>query len=665
MGIKSFIKSIGENLSKKSYTGLLQSVSLREGISNWGKEDFLKANEISLYVNKCIAKRAEKVGEIDFVLKKGDKVIERHELLNLLYKPNKIYTKEMFWSLYQKYLDLTGDVYIWMESSREIFDKKKISALHLLRPDLVTMVVDNDTGELQKYVLRKPGGTEIPYKPEEIIHIFEPNPISPFSGMSLLAAGTKAIDTENQISEYHSKILRNGGKVEGVFKFKTDKLSPTQLKELKDDYKRKYSEAKRSGQPLFLGGDWDYVNIGLNPQELSFLEAKNITLNDILIMCGTPKSVLGSFDDIKFDNADASIKIFLRETIKPLLKKLTTNLDEVLFPDDLTLEFVDPTPEDVDRQLKVIDSGIKNYYMTPNEVRKMQGMDPIDGGDDLLVPFSVTPLGQEKQAPIAPQDQNNQDPNKDNTQKQKGFNHPLKDDFFRKRYGQLMIKRMDKNEKKLVGVIDDYFSEQEARLTARLDAGITRTFRRKGLLDEIWDSALELSIAKEKFLPVLQEMLKRAGVDAMELAGSTFTFSLSGEIASWLDKKVNVFSDINETTFKKLTKQFEESLAANESRQDLIKRIQGAYGDISKGRAATIARTEVLGVTQKGTFEGYKQANMPIKIWVAVMDSHTRDSHAMMDGEEVPIDMPFSNGLHFPGEYGGPAEEVINCRCTI
>jgi len=24
----------------------------------------------------------------------------------------------------------------------------------------------------------------------------------------------------------------------------------------------------------------------------------------------------------------------------------------------------------------------------------------------------------------------------------------------------------------------------------------------------------------------------------------------------------------------------------------------------------------------------------------------------------------FSNGLMYPGELGGPAEEVINCRCT-
>lgn len=35
-----------------------------------------------------------------------------------------------------------------------------------------------------------------------------------------------------------------------------------------------------------------------------------------------------------------------------------------------------------------------------------------------------------------------------------------------------------------------------------------------------------------------------------------------------------------------------------------------------------------------------------------------------MDGETVPIDAKFSNGLRFPRDPDGPADEVINCRCV-
>jgi hypothetical protein len=53
---------------------------------NYSETDYLNAYEISLYLNVALNKRADKVGEIDFQLMKGDKDIEQHDLLNLLSK---------------------------------------------------------------------------------------------------------------------------------------------------------------------------------------------------------------------------------------------------------------------------------------------------------------------------------------------------------------------------------------------------------------------------------------------------------------------------------------------------------------------------------------------------------------------------------------------------
>lgn len=57
---------------------------------------------------------------------------------------------------------------------------------------------------------------------------------------------------------------------------------------------------------------------------------------------------------------------------------------------------------------------------------------------------------------------------------------------------------------------------------------------------------------------------------------------------------------------------------------------------------------------------------MPLlKEWVVTSDN-PRQSHLEMDGETVPIDEPFSNGLMFPGQYApGRAEEVAGCTCIV
>ena len=40
-------------------------------------------------------------------------------------------------------------------------------------------------------------------------------------------------------------------------------------------------------------------------------------------------------------------------------------------------------------------------------------------------------------------------------------------------------------------------------------------------------------------------------------------------------------------------------------------------------------------------------------------------NHVKMDGETVPIDARFSNGLRYPCDPEGPARETIKCRCYV
>lgn len=81
------------------------------------------------------------------------------------------------------------------------------------------------------------------------------------------------------------------------------------------------------------------------------------------------------------------------------------------------------------------------------------------------------------------------------------------------------------------------------------------------------------------------------------------------------------------------------------------------------------SRTAMTGAHGAGTQAGFEQAEEQgielEKEWMSAFDDRTRDSHAEMDGERVPVDQPFSNGLMFPGDPNGPPEEVWNCRCNM
>jgi len=657
----SIFKDIAGMLSKRSYTGMI-SGNLPSS-SRWGASDYLKAMDISLYTDRALSKRAEKVGEVEWMVKDrlGEAVVG-HPVLKVLNHPNQYYSGPQFWALFQKYYDALGTAYIVKDIGRELFESTKVQNIHLLRPDMVKPVFSADKSEIIKYEYRTSGAT-IDYDPAQIIMVFNPDPSNPLQGRSLLKSGIKTIQTEVQIAAYHSRVLENGGKVEGVFKFKTPRLTQEQLAQLKDDYQKEYSDARKAGTPMFLGGDSDYVRTGLTPDELSYLDAKKMTLEDIIIMTGVPKPLLGSFDDIQYSNADAAIRIFLRETIKPLLTNLATSLDRTMVGETETLTFVDPTPENIEDKIKETEAGVRNYFMTINEARVRHGYEELPDGDVIMVPFNMLPLGEPSRLSVPASDSEKK------IKSTKEIEHPLRDEVFRKKYGETRAKKEDKQVVGFNKVVVSYFDEQKTRLIA--DINSRKAFKKKGLLDEAFSLELEAKLAKVSFMPLLTQLLAEAGEDAMELAGSGFSFNVGADIASWLDNGLTQTAEfIVATTHKKLTSEFAESFAAGETRDQLIGRIEETYDGISKGRAASIARTEVHSVNQYGTFQGYKQSNMPIKIWVSVIDSETRGmdfmdeaDHVSLDGEEVPIDMPFSNGLMYPGDKSGGPAEFINCRC--
>lgn len=80
------------------------------------------------------------------------------------------------------------------------------------------------------------------------------------------------------------------------------------------------------------------------------------------------------------------------------------------------------------------------------------------------------------------------------------------------------------------------------------------------------------------------------------------------------------------------------------------------------------ARTAMTSAHNKGRLDSlFRAQSMGIEVakeWVAYIDNVTRDSHVDVNGEVVPLEKTFSNGLDAPGGMG-PPEEVYNCRCTM
>ena len=82
------------------------------------------------------------------------------------------------------------------------------------------------------------------------------------------------------------------------------------------------------------------------------------------------------------------------------------------------------------------------------------------------------------------------------------------------------------------------------------------------------------------------------------------------------------------------------------------------------------ARTLVTQAENKGRLDSYHEledmGTIMKKRWIATADERTRESHLLLDGEEVDLDDTFSNGLMYPGDPDADDPgEVYNCRCSM
>lgn len=80
--------------------------------------------------------------------------------------------------------------------------------------------------------------------------------------------------------------------------------------------------------------------------------------------------------------------------------------------------------------------------------------------------------------------------------------------------------------------------------------------------------------------------------------------------------------------------------------------------------AALMAVSLTTSFANFGAHDGARAAGAGSKTW-HVTSSNPRSSHAALDGETVPLGQTFSNGLRWPGDRDGGADETAGCRCTI
>ncbi|MCW6003870.1 hypothetical protein K1W54_04635 [Micromonospora sp. CPCC 205371] len=148
------------------------------------------------------------------------------------------------------------------------------------------------------------------------------------------------------------------------------------------------------------------------------------------------------------------------------------------------------------------------------------------------------------------------------------------------------------------------------------------------------------------------------------------------DAADFLDAATNRLVAVSDTLWEVARKELADGVRAGEVIEELAARLQDA-GGFGEARARMIARTEVVAAANSASLaQALRLGDASMrKEWLATMedgdtavcDERTREAHCAAHEQVQPLGEPFRVGgtwLMYPGQPIGPADEVINCRCT-
>lgn len=312
----------------------------------------------------------------------GARTVARdNPLYRLLHdSPNYDQTAVDFWDFICASTELWGNAYALIERNGS-----KVAALTPLRPDLMN-VKRRDNGTLEYRWTEN--GREHVETDRTILHIRGPGG-NPLGGMSTLQFGRQVFSMARASDRAAAGMFRNGLRPSGVLTF--EKFLTAEQREIAETkMAQKFLGAMNAGRPLILEGGTKWDQLTITPEDAQMLESRAFSVEEVCRFFGVPPFMVGHTEKSTSwgTGLEQQTLGFLKFTLRRRLKRIEQALEkQLLTPADraagLTIEF------NLEGLLRADSAGRARFYqqmtaigaMTINEVRALENLPPVEGGD--------------------------------------------------------------------------------------------------------------------------------------------------------------------------------------------------------------------------------------------------------------------------------------------
>lgn len=344
----------------------------------------------------CVRIIAETIGSLPCItyrrLTRGKERATDHPMYELLrYRPNERQTALEFFEMMTAHVALRGNGY-----AEKVYRGPVLKQLVPLHPD--SMRVDRlDNGRLGYLYTDPHTHQQVRYLEDEILHVRGLS-LDGLTGVSVLTYAARTISSAAAADEYGAKFFENDATPGGILKHPSHFAN----KEIRAEFAKAWQQAqsgRNRGKTAVLEDGMSFEQIGLSNADAQFIESRRWGVEDICRIFRVPLVLVG--ETTKSTSWGSGVEQFMISFITHTMRPWFVRWEQALQRDFLADEapddeyFVEFLAEamlrgDTTARGAFYKAGIVDGWLTRNEVRERENLNPLDGLDEPLEPLNMT-----------------------------------------------------------------------------------------------------------------------------------------------------------------------------------------------------------------------------------------------------------------------------------
>jgi len=217
------------------------------------------------------------------------------------------------------------------------------------------------------------------------------------AGVAPLELAREAVGLGLTAEEYGAAFFQNGARPDLVIQLPEGaKATEDVIKRLKVGWANRHQGAAKAHKPGVLSDGATLKEISIPPEHAQFLQTREFQREDIASWFRVPPHMVGlvSKSTSWGSGLEEQSTGFARYTLAPQIRRAELALSAIL-PGFQFIKWNMAGLEraSLEKRYASYSVGRLGGWLSANDIRRLEDMDPIDAGDEYLVPMNMTPAG--------------------------------------------------------------------------------------------------------------------------------------------------------------------------------------------------------------------------------------------------------------------------------